>query len=233
MALDSFSQQEHQKIIDAELKYGDYYVSAHCATILLSNIMLWPVTDCDVFIRFLSQMKKHHTLSLISTIRLHRIQAKMNLRYFLESTANAAYSLAHIDTKNYYDIENSNIKDAQKANRHAYNWLDKSYNAHSVAIKRIKDQINEQTAHANVLNSQHNFGYIAGERPEIHTSFFDFEDEQWVKADLWQCAQAGLLAIDLLLDVQKKYGGFLPSRDVESLGELIADHDALWLKLSS
>src|ERR1700723_2737463 len=115
MTIDAYSAEEHQRVIDAEQRYGDYYVNAYNATIMLSNIMMWPVSDCDLFIRFLSQLKKYHTLSLISTVRLHRIQAKMNLRYFLESTVNAAYALAHTDTPNYFDLQNNRIGDAQKA----------------------------------------------------------------------------------------------------------------------
>jgi hypothetical protein len=53
-----------------------------------------------------------------------------------------------------------------------------------------------------------------------------------VKADLWQCAHAGLIAMDLILAVQKQHGGFLPSRDVDGLAELIVANDALWRELS-
>jgi hypothetical protein len=227
MNLDDYSAEEHQMVIDAERRYGDYYVNAYNATIMLSNIMMWPVSDCDVFIRFLSQLKKYHALSLISTVRLHRIQAKMNLRYFLESTVNAAYSLAHTDTKVYFNYDGKEQPDAKKASQHAYKWIDSAYNEHSKSIQNMKDQINKQTAHANVFNSQYNFLYVPGKRAEIHTSYFDFEDDQFVKADLWQCAQAGLIAIDLILAVQKQHGGFLPSRDVEGLGDLIAENARL------
>lgn len=227
MTIDAYSAEEHQRVIDAEQRYGDYYVNAYNATIMLSNIMMWPVSDCDIFIRFLSQLKKYHTLSLISTVRLHRIQAKMNLRYFLESTVNAAYTLTHTDTKVYFNFDDEEQPDAKKASHRAYNWIENAFPAHSQSILNMKDQINKQTAHANIFNSQHNFLYVPGARAEIHTSYFDFEDEQFVKADLWQCAQAGLIVIDLILAVQKQHGGFLPSRDVEGLGELIANNDTL------
>lgn len=105
MSIDVFSATEHQMVVDAEHRYGDFYVNAHDASIMLSNVMMWPITDCDIFIRFLSQMTKYHTLSMISTVRLHRIQAKMDLRYFLESTVNAAFALTHNDSKIYFDFE--------------------------------------------------------------------------------------------------------------------------------
>lgn len=173
-------------------------------------------------------MKKYHTLSVISTVRLHRIQAKMDLRYFLESTANAAFSLAHTDTRNYFDLQNSRIGDAQKATLNAYRWLETRYPDHSAFMKELKTDINEQTAHAHVINSQHNFDFVPGERAEIITSYFDFEDEELVKLDLWLGAKAGLHAIDLILCVQKEFGGFLPARDVDDFPQLMADNDAVF-----
>jgi hypothetical protein len=231
-SLSVYSAQEHERVIDAERRYGKFYVNAHDTTILLSNIMTWPVTDCEIFIRFLSQVKKYHSLSLLSTVRLHRIQAKMDLRYFLESTVNAGYALVHQNTAIYFDYAGGKQPEAQKASRQAYRWIDSAYIDHSKAIQQIKNQINDQSAHANIFNSQHNFAYVPGERAEIHTSFFDFEDEGWVKADLYQCAQAGLIAIDLLLAVQRQDGGFLPSTEaVEGLPLLIADNEALLREL--
>jgi hypothetical protein len=233
MSLDLFSAQEHQMVMEAADKYGAFYVNAYNTTILLSNMVMWPVVDCDLFLRFLSQMKKHHSLSLLSTVRLHQIQAKLTLRYFLESTVHAAFSVVHLDTKNYLDLDNQKVGDPQRASRQAYKWIEGAFSSHSEAIQRIKDQINAHTAHSHVLNSQHNFALVPGERPEIVTSFFDFEDDEWVKVDLWQCAQAGLIAIDLLLAVQKQHGVFLPSRETEGLGPLIADHEALLSELGS
>jgi hypothetical protein len=227
MSLESLSAEEHQMILDAERRFGPYYVNAYNTTILLSKIVMWPVTDCDVFLRFLSQMKKYHTLTVFSIVRLHRIQAKMNLRYFLESTVNAAFALTHDDWTIYFDPERERQPDARKASLQAYRWIEQAYGEHSQIIQHMKKVINEQTAHANVFNSQHNFNVIPGPRAEIITSYFDFEDEEWVKADLWQCAQAGLIAIDLLLAVQKRYGGFLPSTETNGLASLIVENDAL------
>ena len=57
MSLELFSAEEHQKLIDAERRYGNAFINAYNTTILLSNLMMWPVIDCDLFIRFYSQMK--------------------------------------------------------------------------------------------------------------------------------------------------------------------------------
>ncbi len=232
MSLAAYSLEEHERLLGAGDRYGDFFWNAHHTTLLLSNIMQWPTSACELFIRFLSQTKKYHSLSMISTVRLHRIQAKLNLRYFLESTVNAAYALVHPTTKIYFDYENAAQTNSQKASRQAYKWIEIAYPEHSGHIQSIKTQINEQTAHANVLNSQHNFKFVPGER-EIHTSFFDFEDETMVKVDLWACAQAGLIAIGLFLEVQRTAGGFLPSPDVAALPDLIAENVALLKELQA
>ncbi len=41
------------------------------------------------------------------------------------------------------------------------------------------------------------------------------------------CRLTRLIAIDLILVVQKQYGGFLPSSEISGLGKLIADNDML------
>ncbi|MDR8057700.1 hypothetical protein [Burkholderia cenocepacia] len=221
MSIEEFSHIEHQLVLGAEERYGDFFTNARDVTLLLSNIMTWPTKDCDIFIRFLSQMKKGHTLCLMSLVRQHRIQAKMVLRYFLESTVHAAYSLVHVDTTNYFDTTEGKKHDPQKASRAAYAWLGQHFKAQSDEIKRMKDLINEQTAHANVYNSFHNFEFVGGENAAIYTSYFDFDDDHWLKVDLWECGQAGLVAADLILAIRKQYGGFFPSRDADKLPQLI------------
>ena len=98
-------------------------------------------------------------------------------------------------------------------------------------MKDLKAEINEQTAHAHVVNSQHNFGFVPGKRAEILTSYFDFDDDELVKLDLWVGAKAGLHAIDLVLGVQRDFGGFLQSSDIDDLPQLKADNDAVLREL--
>ncbi len=226
MSIEDFSHIEHQMVGSAEERYGDYFTTARDVSLLLSNIISWPTKDCDIFLRFLSQMKKSHTLSLMSLVRQHRIQAKMTLRYFLESTVHAAFSLVHVDTTNYFDTADKK-HDPQKASRAAYAWIGKHFKTHSDEIRRVKDLINEQTAHANVYNSCHNFEFVGGQDAAIYTTYFDFDDDHWLKVDLWECAQAGLVAADLILAIRKVHGGFIPSRDAEKLPELIDATDRL------
>jgi hypothetical protein len=169
LSLFDYSAQEHEKLLAAEGCYGNAFVNAYNTMILLSNHIPWPVAPCQLFIRFYSQMKKYHTLSVISSVRLHQVQAKIDLRYFLESTVHAAYTLAHPDTTNYLDHEKLKIGDARKATDLAHAWIEGTFPDHSAFIKDMKGQINQQTGHAHVVNSVHNFDFVPGEWPEIVT----------------------------------------------------------------
>ncbi|MCU1483119.1 MAG: hypothetical protein JWQ19_3905 [Subtercola sp.] len=227
MSLEDFSAQEHEKLLEAEGKYGIAWINAYDATLLLSNLVEIPVVTCDLFFRFFSQVKKYHTLSIVSSVRLHRVQAKLDLRYFLESTANVVFSMAHPDTTNYLDIENQQFGDPKRATSKAYKWLEAQFPGHSNFMRDLKASINEETAHAHIANSGNNFEVTDEPDTQIVTSFFDFEDDEQVTVDLWLAAKAGLEAVDLILAARQTYGLFLPSRDSDRLSQLKADNDAV------
>jgi hypothetical protein len=115
MSLLAFSEEEHARLLAAEDRYGNAFVNAYNVAILLSNLVLWPTRTIDLFFRFYSQVKKYHSLSIVSSVRLHRVQAKMDLRYFLESTVHAGYALAHSQTTAYFDLNRQALGDAKKA----------------------------------------------------------------------------------------------------------------------
>ena len=71
MSLDEFSAEEHARVVGGESRYGGFYVNAYNVTLLLSNLMTWPIDDdAEMFMRFYSQVKKYHTLSFLSTLRM-------------------------------------------------------------------------------------------------------------------------------------------------------------------
>jgi hypothetical protein len=105
MNIYDFADEEHRLSREAEETHGSYFVNAACTSVAFSRLVGTPVTDCETFFRFHAQAKKHHTLSVLSTVRRHRTQAKLNFRYYLESTVQAAYALAHQDVKLYFDID--------------------------------------------------------------------------------------------------------------------------------
>jgi hypothetical protein len=213
MNIYDFADEEHRLTHEAEDRHGDYFINAAGVTLAFSNLVGIPLTDCETFLRFYAQAKKHHTLSVLSTVRHHRTQAKLNLRYFLESTVHAAFALAHPDRKEYFDIDQLTfVKHDTVANR-AHKWLSETFPLSSAEIVRMKKDINSQDAHTNIAASGAMFAYDPSEKAII-TSFFDFEDNDIIQADLLVCAQAGLIGFDLLFAVRERFGGFLPKSGV-------------------
>jgi hypothetical protein len=119
MSLETYSAEEHARLLAAEDRYGNAFINAYNVTILLSDLVLWPTGPVDLFFRFYSQVKKYHSLSIVSSVRLHRVQAKMDLRYFLELTVHAGYALAHPQTTAYFDLDRHALGDAKTATSQA------------------------------------------------------------------------------------------------------------------
>src|SRR2546430_9857689 len=62
-------------------------------------------SSCESRASFFAQVKKHHMLALFSTVRLHKVQALMNLRQVLEAGACAAFAIANPDHKHFVDTD--------------------------------------------------------------------------------------------------------------------------------
>lgn len=224
-----FARDELAMTLEAGDRYGEYFELAAEASTNFSNLVQINTVGIEVFLRFHTQAKKHHTLSLLSTVRRHRVQAKQCLRVFVESIAHMAYSLAHNDEALYFNREKGVPEDQAKVSRRAYKWLEAQYAQASGTLKSIKDEINEQAAHANLATSVNNFNV---RDRSLHMPFFDFEDLDRVKVDLWQCARVALVATDLILTVRETSGGFLPQGAVSERHPILtATCDALLPKL--
>ena len=135
---------ERSLVVEAPKRYGAFYDHAHCTTIELSNFLKSADVTQEVFIRFLSQMKKHHTLALFSTVRLHKVQAMMNLRQVLEAASCAAYAIRNPDPSNFVSMDKGGLLHTpQNLTAQRYKWLDSNFPEGSETIKQIKALINE------------------------------------------------------------------------------------------
>jgi hypothetical protein len=105
------AETEHLLLANAHERYPAFYPHALEASLFLSNFVKWVDADRSVFAMFLSQVKKHHTLALFSTVRLHQIQARMNLRQVLEAGASAAFAIANPGPENFVDTDEQGILD--------------------------------------------------------------------------------------------------------------------------
>jgi hypothetical protein len=155
----------------------------------------------DTFGRLFSLMKKHHMLAFLSALRLHKVQAMINLRQVLEAGAGAAYAIANPDVRDFVDIDAFNIMDpSQKLTKKRCRWLDENYPDGSKWIADTKGQINNQTAHANIISADAT--YRDGQTADVvDLPFFDAEDEYIVKSDLWLISRAAITLMDLFYGV--------------------------------
>jgi hypothetical protein len=223
----TMADEERQMIVDAEKTYGRYYVNARQASLVLSNLVSRNTVNCEMFMRFFTQVKKFHTLALFSIVRRHRLQAQLNTRVFYEAAVNTAYALVHTDTELYFSRATGKPVKTQTATNRANKWLAAEHPAASKFIKDAKERINENYAHANIAVSHNNFQIVPNSIDKVRTPFFDREDRLVTEVELWALAQAGLVVTDLLITLQKQHGGFELHPAVNEHGALTAENDAL------
>jgi hypothetical protein len=188
--------------LDGESRYGRYFRFAWTATMYLTLCLVAVEYDrSDTFGRLFSLMKKHHTLAFLSALRLHKVQAMVNLRLVLEAGAGAAYAIASPDIRGFADIDAFGIMESKKLSKQ-YKWLKDHYPEASKDIEDIKKQINDQNAHANIISAHATF--LADPATEVVAlPFFDVEDERMVQTDLWRISRAAITLMDLFYGVTK------------------------------
>jgi hypothetical protein len=190
-------------IRDGEARYGRHYKHAKAATLYLTVFLERIDEDrSDIFGRLLSLMKKHHMLAFLSALRLHHVQAMMNLRQVFEAGAAAAYCIAHPKVEDFVDIDEFRIMDPSKKALaiKRYKWLEGNYAVPSSWIKEQKDQINKYSGHANIVSGDRTFRVVAAGKG-ASTPVFDVEDKDLVKVDLWQISSAAIGLMQLIHNV--------------------------------
>jgi hypothetical protein len=200
--LEEIVDSERSMILDASARYGRHYKHARAATMYLTLCIVGMDHDrSDTLGRLLSLMKKHHMLAFLSALRLHKVQAMMDLRHVLEAGAAAAYAILNPDIHDFVEVDPFGIMDpSQKLTRNRYGWLNENYPDKSKWISETKDRINNQTAHANIISADSTFRMEDGDG-RAATSFFDIEDEYFAKADLWLISSAAITLMDLFYGV--------------------------------
>jgi hypothetical protein len=168
---------------------------------MLTHFVREITPDRWIFISFVSLAKKHHTLALFSTVRLHKVQAMMNLRQTLEAGASAAFAIANPDYSHFVTADEHGFLDPVPP-KQRYAWLDRHYPAGSAAIKDAKEQINTIEAHANLIITQRTCRNDIEDR-SFETPFFDIEDEHYVKTDLCRIADVALVLMQFFAEVNE------------------------------
>ena len=233
--LEAIVDSERSMFFDGEARYGRHFKHARAATMFLSLSVAGVDRDrSDIFWRFFSLMKKHHTLAFLSALRLHRVQAMLNLRQVLESGACAACAIADPDVRWFADIDtfgvmNPSKKLTEKRNR----WLRENYPQASRRIEDVKRQINDQMAHANIVSADATFR--VGQTPDVvDLPFFDAEDDYVVQNDLWLISDVAIKLMGLFYLVKENVARTTGRSVLEfglefqnTFGHLAAENNAL------
>ncbi len=200
--LHKFSEEEHQMLLQAEKEYGDYWKNAMEYNGLLNNFVKEVKPDAMFFVMFMSQVKKHHTLALLSIPRLHHVQTQMNFRQTIEAAVNAVYGLAHYEKEDFItDDLDGTIADINPIKK--YKWLEENFKSHSNFLKKEKEAINKGPAHSSTVYAFLNFEFKR--TTGFVTPFFDNEDKFQTRMDLWFASNLAMGIMDLMAVANKKY----------------------------
>ena len=197
-------KEEERMILEAGERYGAPFKNAFDFNNLLQNFIKETNLDAWIFVMFLSQIRKHHTLAIFSAARLHGIQAKMNERQVIEAGVNAAYALANPNHKDFYTEDECGVAYVSKnlASKR-YKWLWQNYPKSSEFLKKQKDIINSSAAHSGIIYAFKNFKFPENREGGFEMPFFDIEDEFYVKNDFWFLGNLAMGLMDLFYGVNQ------------------------------
>jgi hypothetical protein len=212
-------ETEQKLVLMGDQRYGDYSRHARECCLFVSRCISSTNPDGVMCARFYSLLKKHLMLALLSTLRLHKVQAMMNLRQVLEAGAAAAFAIANPEPKNFATADAQGILDpSSKLTGKRNEWLEKNFPTWFTPIKEKRKRINEYFAHANVVLTGQTFEMNEAAN-EITTPFFDMQTEFQVKVDLWLTVSTStdvmllLYAVNKGRDVVKFIQNFEPDLD--------------------
>ncbi len=232
--IEEIIESERLMLLSAKDRYGRYYTHARGVSVFLSLCISAVDPDRMMFARFHAQMKKHHMLALFSALRLHKVQAMMNLRQVLEAGASGAFAIANPEQHHFADADQNGILDpSPELTKKRYAWLHKHFEKRSQWIKDTKERINSSAAHANIVSADSVFR-IADSGDQINAPFFDIEDEYFVKADLWLIASVAITLMDLFYGVNQgrnvlEFRAGFP----DTIGLMAKENDALLAEIKA
>ncbi|MFA6474641.1 MAG: hypothetical protein WCV88_00385 [Patescibacteria group bacterium] len=194
-------ETETKLVLEGKVRYDEHFLNASNLNTLLNTFLKSVSPKLGVFVIFLSQIRKHHTLALFSALRLHHTQAMMDLRQVLEAGTCAAYAIANPSVDGFADYDEQGILKASDALKNKrYKWITTYHRDGSNHIQKIKDHINSTTSHSNIIYAMKTFSFnrVAG---QFDTPYFDLEDELHVKSDLWLVGNIAMGLMDLFDDI--------------------------------
>ncbi len=203
-------ESETQMILHGAECYGEYFINASEFNILLNNFIK-SIDDPAkfIFIAFLSQIGKYHTLALFSAVRRHHIQTSMNLRYIIEAAQWAAYAMGNEEQEKFCSMDSNGIISVEDKHKNAmYKWLDDNFKIKADETRRWKKMISGAGAHSDIAYAFQNLETKSIDDPGFKPVFFDPENDYSIKTDLWSVANVALGLLDLFCGVNHQYKVF-------------------------
>lgn len=195
--------KEKDMLLTAEEKYGNHFINSFRFITLMQEFIMEVKPDAWVFALFLSQVRKHLVLSFFSALRQHHNQAMLDLRQVYEAGTKGGYAIAFPDVSKFVQTDDRGISFEPKGlTNECYKWLEEKYPECTLPLKRLKRSINESCAHANAIYAFQNFK-IAKETKKFEFSFFDKDDIDLVKGDLWFIGNTSMGFMDLFFGINK------------------------------
>jgi hypothetical protein len=199
-------QSEHDLLVKAPETYGEFFAHSLESYKLLQSFVLKIKDEGWLFVAFLSHLKKHHLLGLLSTVRGHHVQFVMNLRQVIESGTNASYALGNPKPEDFaLSTPEGILEIPEKLRKKRYKWLEKNYPKGSRAIESMK-KLMQKPSHSNIIDAHRTFKYeMKNKTTQLKTPFFDFQNDFQVKSNLWSLANMAMGLMDLFYGINLKY----------------------------
>ncbi len=204
--LQKISDDENCLVKESVQNHGVSYENAYHLTSFFYNFIDKLAEENFAFIAFMALARKSILLSLLSILRKHDIQCQLMMRQFLEASVLAAFALENKNFKTFgYQTEDGLLEIDEKAKGKAYKWIDENYKDISQKIVFMKNTINTQSSHANIVAAVNN----ASESDSV----YDISQAHIIKQRLWWIGNVIIGILSLLIKVNEKNRGFIVKGD--------------------
>ena len=198
---------------------------------LLSNGIVGYAASRRAFGAYLSQVNVNLCLSLISTLRQHKVQTYSNLRHALEHFSLAAYALHHTDDATYFDTDPDHPVDHEKLmKKTVYPWLKKSYPAKSEEVEKLKGYINRDHAHASILHAYRTLEGIEGDTDAVRTNYIDMPDPTGIAVDLIHVGHVAFTGFELIVEANRSMNVIVGKTGIEEEANRLRQYGQAALK---
>lgn len=202
---------EESRLLQVADEQRDDYLNFALAMfqVLSENSSIKVGTENWIFPFFLTQVRKHIGLALLSVVRRHHIQAMLDLRQAIEAASWMLYAVVNTEQSAFFETDDRNaakVTDGQK--RRMYGWLDQNYSQGSKSLKQMKDHINESCAHASIVYAENNFNPA-----DFSFSFFDQEHARQQNSNLFFIGTCTWQILDLLYGINQTHKKIIFSTD--------------------